>query len=210
MNTRTLLLGDWSPVVRDPIDLVRTSFLVGALAFVLVGKGGAAVLAVAGLVAWAVRFLNLPRPYDLSVSLALVFAAWGEALRVYDAFPAYDIVTHLLVPCLGAPVIYIALARLEVVPDPADETTTPHYVGIFVVTFTIGMTVGALWEILEYASDRFVGSQLSLGNRDTIGDLIADGSGALLGGALLVVWTRFGWGSVRRVPGVNTREDRNA
>jgi hypothetical protein len=72
------------------------------------------------------------------------------------------------------------------------------------------MTVGAIWEMLEYASDRWVGSQLSLGNRDTVGDLLADGVGALAGGAVLVVWARFGWGSVRRIPGDNTREERNA
>lgn len=210
MDGRTLLLGDWTPVVRDPIDLVRASFLVGAIAFALTGRGGAAALALAGLFTWAVRPLNLPRVYDASLALALALAAWGEALRAYDAFPAFDIVTHLLVPMLGAPVIYVALARAEVVPDPADDTRTPHYIGIFVVTLALGLAVGAVWEILEYASDRYVGSQLSLGNRDTIGDLVADGVGALVGAVLLVVWTLFGWGSVRRIPGENRFEERNA
>lgn len=111
---------------------------------------------------------------------------------------------------LGAPVVYIALARAEVVPDPASETRVPHYVGIFVVTLALGLALGALWEILEFAADEFVGSQLSLGNRDTIGDLVADGVGALVGAALLVVWTIFGWGSVRRIPGENRFEDRDA
>ena len=111
---------------------------------------------------------------------------------------------------LGAPVVYIALARAEVVPDPASETRAPHYVGIFVVTLALGLALGALWEILEFAADEFVGSQLSLGNRDTIGDLVADGVGALVGAALLVVWTIFGWGSVRRIPGENRFEDRDA
>ena len=210
VDGRTLVLGDWSPVVRDPIDVVRATFLVGAAAFAFTGRGGAAALALAGIFTWLIRPLNLPRVYDASVVAALGLAAWGEALRAYDAFPAFDIVTHLLVPMLGAPVVYIALARAEVVPDPASETRVPHYVGIFVVTLALGLALGALWEILEFAADEFVGSQLSLGNRDTIGDLVADGAGALVGAALLVVWTIFGWGSVRRIPGENRFEDRDA
>ena len=210
VDGRTLVLGDWSPVVRDPIDVVRATFLVGAAAFALTGRGGAAALALAGIFTWLIRPLNLPRVYDASVVAALGLAAWGEALRAYDAFPAFDIVTHLLVPMLGAPVVYIALARAEVVPDPASETRVPHYVGIFVVTLALGLALGALWEILEFAADEVVGSQLSLGNRDTIGDLVADGAGALVGAALLVVWTIFGWGSVRRIPGENRFEERDA
>jgi hypothetical protein len=210
MDGRTLLLGDWTPVVRDPIDLLRTSFLIGAVAFLALGKGGALVLALAGIFAWAIRPLDLPRLYDLSVVVALGFAAWGEALRAYDAFPAYDIVTHVLVPMLGAPVLYIALARLEVLPDPAGKTERHHHLGIFVVTLALGLAVGAVWEIAEYLSDRVVGSQLQLGNRDTIGDLVADGAGALIGAALLVAWALFGWGSVRRIPGENRREEQVA
>jgi hypothetical protein len=54
------------------------------------------------------------------------------------------------------------------------------------------------------------GSNLSEGNTDTVTDLIADGCGALLGAALLVAWARFGWGSVRRIPGENRFEDVDA
>jgi len=47
-------------------------------------------------------------------------------------------------------------------------------------------------------------------NDDTVTDLVADGSGALVGGGLLVLWNVKGWGSVRRIPGVNTHEDVSA
>lgn len=82
--------------------------------------------------------------------------------------------------------------------------------GIFVVTLALGLAIGAIWEVIEWSSDRFLGSQLSLSNDDTVGDLIADGSGALLGAALLVAWTVYGWGSVRRIPGENRFEDVSA
>jgi uncharacterized membrane protein YjdF len=109
-----------------------------------------------------------------------------------------------------APVVYIALARLEVVPDPVDRGERHHLVGVFVVTLALGLAIGAVWEIFEWSSDHVAGSNLSHGQSDTIGDLIADGSGALIGGALLVVWTVYGWGSVRRIPGENRAEDPEA
>ena len=62
----------------------------------------------------------------------------------------------------------------------------------------------------EYTSDHFFGTHLARSERDTATDLMVDGLGALGGGALLVVWARYGWGSVRRVPGENRREQVSA
>lgn len=81
---------------------------------------------------------------------------------------------------------------------------------MFLVTFALGLAVGALWEVLEWTSDGVLGSHLSQGNTDTVGDLIADASGSLAGGGLMVLWSKRGWGSVRRIPGENRREDVSA
>lgn len=208
MTARTLLLGDWSRWVRDPIDVLRATFPAGAAGYLLAGDlHGAVNLAVAGVAVLVARVVNLPRLYDLCFVLAMVLTGWGEALGLYDALPWYDNLVHFLVPLLGAPVVYIAMARLDVLPDPKDETHGRHYVGIFVVTLAFGLAIGAVWEIVEWSSDRILGSQLSLGNADTIGDLVADGLGALVGAVLLVVWSSYGWGSVRRIPGENRYED---
>ena len=76
-----------------------------------------------------------------------------------------------------------------------------------VVTMALGISVGALWEIYEWRSDVWFGTALSEGNDDTNGDLVRDTLGSIVGAGLLVVWARFGWGSVRRIPGVNTYEE---
>lgn len=207
MALRKLVLGDWHPLLRDPIDVLRLTLVAGAVAFASAGEGrGAGLLAAGAVATWLVRFVNLPRPYDLSVVLAVSLQAWGEALRLYDSVSWFDNVMHFTVPLLGAPVVYIVLARLDVVPDPRDETHVRHYVGMFIVTLALGLAIGAVWEMVEYGSDNTLGSDLQLGNADTVGDLIADGLGALCGAALLVVWARFGWGSVRRVAGENRFE----
>ena len=211
MTTRTLVLGDWNPWVRDPIDVVRLLLVLAAAAFLVAGDGnGAALLGGAAALAWVVRPLQLPRAYDACFVTALALQAGGEALGAYDAIPWFDNVAHFSLPFFLAPTLYIALARADVVPDPKDETSTRHYVGIFVVAFALGVALGGVWEIWEWVSDHTLGSSLQLGLDDTVGDLVADTAGSLAGALLLVCWARYGWGSVRRIPGENRYEDTEA
>ena len=200
-----LLLGDWGPVVRDPLDLLRAALVVAA-AVVLVRRGldsGSATLAFAALVAVAVRFLLLPRLYDLLLLIALAVQGIGEASGAYDGIAWFDRVVHFVVPLLGSGVLYVALARLDVLPDPRDDTRWRHHLGIGLVTFALGAALGAVWELVEWFSDGVLGSALQESNDDTVGDLAMDCLGALGGGILLVLWTLRGWGSVRRVPGTH-------
>ncbi|MDP8967741.1 MAG: hypothetical protein M3N04_04005 [Actinomycetota bacterium] len=211
VDTRKLVMGDWSPIVRDPLDVLRLAFAAGAVAFAAAGDAaGAFNLALAFAVLVAARLANLPRLYDLAVIVALAFTQGGEALNLYDAIAWYDRVVHVVVPMLASQVIYLCLARVEVMPDPTQETLPRHEAGMFVAVFALGLAVGALWEIFEWTSDGLFGTQLSEGNTDTVGDLIADACGSLAGGALMVLWAERGWGSVRRIPGENRREERRA
>jgi uncharacterized membrane protein YjdF len=211
VDTRTLLLGDWTPVVRDGIDVLRLLIFGGAVVYAVNGRTGAAALLITlGSVTVVARLVNMPRVYDLSVTAAMALQGFGETLGLYDEFVRFDDLVHFTLPMLTAPVVYIALARLDVVPDPRQETHREHYVGIAIVTAALGIAIGALWEIYEWRSDAWLGTQLSEHNDDTNGDLVRDTFGSLAGAALLVVWARFGWGSVRRIPGVNTHEEVDA
>lgn len=201
MDTRTLLLGDWNPVIRDGIDVLRAAIVAAALAFGLAGDGaGAGVLAVSAAIALLGRLVNLPRVYDLCLTVGMALQGFGEALGLYDEFVGFDDLAHLALPLLTAPVFYIALASLDVVPDLRDETHLQHYIGIFIVSTALGIAMGALWEIVEWRSDAVFGTNLSIDNDDTVGDLVRDSIGAVIGAPLLVAWARFGWGSVRRIP----------
>src|SRR5918999_2301193 len=198
----------WS---RGPIDVLRALLVVAALGFLAAGDpSGAALLGGAALLAWLVRPLLLPRAYDAAFVVALTLQAVGEAIGAYDAIPWFDNVVHFTLPFFLAPTLYIALARADVVPDPKDSTERRHYVGIFVVALALGVALGGLWEIWEWISDHSFGSSLQLSNDDTVGDLVADSAGSIAGAALLVCWARYGWGSVRRIPGENRYEDTEA
>jgi hypothetical protein len=209
MTSRELVFGEWNPVVRDPLDLLRGVFVVGAVALAALGESGWLPLTVATGAVIGVRFLNLPRAFDLAFIVAMALTGWGEALRLYDRFGYYDVFVHFLVPLFGAPCVYIALARLDTLPDPDDAYgSRRHLAGIFVVTLALGLAIGAVWEMLEWTSDTTLGSNLALGEKDTIGDLVADGAGAFCGGLLLVAWAVFGWATVRRLPGgAESRDD---
>lgn len=208
LDTRRLVMGDWSRVVRDPLDVLRLVFAAGAVAFAVSGDAAAAFnLGLAFAVLVAARLANLPRLYDLATIVALMFTQGGEALGLYDTIESYDRVVHFVVPLLASQIIYLCLARIEVMPDPSQETLPRHEAGMLIAVFALGLAVGALWEIFEWSSDGIFGSELSEGNTDTVGDLIADAGGSLAGGALMVLWSERGWGSVRRIPGENRRED---
>lgn len=211
MDGRRLLLGDWTPYVRDGIDLLRIGLVLATIGALVAGEpSGALALGFAAGLALLARVINLPRAYDLPFVLVLTLHALGEALGWYDSLGWFDRVVHVVLPCLVAPVLYIGLARLDVLPDPRDETTRRHYTGMAIVAFCLGMSVGGLWEIVEYSSDGTLDTALSEGNADTVGDLIADAVGALLGALLLVAWAVWGWGSVRRVTGTNAYEEVDA
>ncbi len=202
MTARRLVMGEWHPWLRDPIDVLRALLLAGAVGFAIAGDSrGALLLGGAGVVAWLVRPVLLPRLFDLCLVTALTLQAWGEALGLYDSVAWFDNVVHFSLPFFGAPTLYIVLARLDVVPDPKDDTHGRHYAGMAIICFALGVALGGVWEIFEYLSDNTLGSSLQIDNADTVGDLIADTLGSLCGAALLVVWARWGWGSVRRIPG---------
>jgi hypothetical protein len=142
--------------------------------------------------------------------LRTAFFAGAAAFALLGELGGVANVVHFIVPMLCAQVAYIALARIEVLPDMREDFTAHRYTGIFTVTLALGVAIGGIWEILEWSSDSLFGSSLQLSNDDTVGDLISDTLGAVAGGLLLVAWTKYGWGSVRRVPGENRREDVDA
>jgi len=182
------------------LDALRVAFVLAAIGYVAAGAGSEINLAFSSAAVVAVRFVALPQPYELAFIVSMALTGWGDALGLYNRFSHYDNVVHFLVPCAIAPIVYILLARGDVLPDLRQRGERHHFVGIFVVTLSLGLAIGALWEIFEWSSDHTLGSSLVHGESDTVVDLVADGCGALVGGLLLVAWRVYGWGTERRIP----------
>jgi Predicted membrane protein (DUF2238) len=200
MGAQRLLLGDWGRVVRDPLDVLRLVFLAGAAVAAFAGSTEDAVrLGGTFLIVLFARWLALPRLFDLGVIVGMALQAFGNVLGLFDSFRYYDVVVHFANPLAVAPCVYILLARLELVPELAD-TTGRHQLGVFIVTFCVGLSIGAGYEVYEWVADNWLGASLNVGYTDTIGDLADDAVASALGGWFLVLWAQRGWGTTRRVP----------
>lgn len=200
-----LLLGDWGPVVRDPLDVLRLLYLAGTVAWVATGGAAWDGLVGASLVILVGRLLSLPRAFDLALIAAMTLTGWGSALHFYGNWGPYDNVVHLLFPLFIVPVAYILLVRLGVLPELRDLQQPHHQLGFFLIAFAIGMAFGATWEVIEWALDQWTGTHRVKDAADTANDLISTVFGSVGAGLTLIVWSRRGWGC-RRLPAAVVRE----
>ena len=139
---------------------------------------GVFALALLGLV--APRFVGLRPAVDVATGVVLLLASWASALDLYVSVPAVDIPMHLLLNALVAGLALLLLQRTRVVPALPRSATV-------VVTTALGFTAGVLWEIGEWAGNRFLDASIYVGYADTIGDLAVGGLGSLLAG-LAMPW----------------------
>ncbi|MCT8999900.1 hypothetical protein [Chelativorans intermedius] len=132
--------------------------------------------------------LNIPVEIELFVLWWLVTdMTLGRMLDLYEAILFYDKFLHFGNSGLLAILSFLAIYTLRM----TCRLQTGFFLnlsGIFLLT----LGAGALWEILEFASDAFF-AQGAQGSpdmdplEDTMWDLIVDGLGGLLGG-LLGAW----------------------
>jgi len=197
-----VLVTDWTPLVRDLADVARLSLLGGTLLAAAAGDWEhSARFAVSFVVAVAVRRIDPPRLFDLAFMAAMTFQAWGHALGG-SATPGYRTITHAVVSLTLAPMLYLLVVRLRVLPELEDETRLHQRAAIAIVGFALGFCAGVLFELYLYLVDHAFGTQLGPPYSALIGRLAVDAGGALGGAALLVAWDSFGWGSRRRLAAI--------
>jgi hypothetical protein len=196
-----VFLRDWHPLLRDPLDLFRLSFPIGAIIYALMGDWDAAVrLAAPGFAVFLVRAIDVPRAIDWVFCAAMFFQGWGNALHLFSKFWWYDNSVHITLPMSLAPILYIGFSRLDVVPDPARRAdTTSQLFGMALITMCLGVTAASFYEIYEWVVDHWFGQHLFIGETDTITDLADGFLGAAIGGVFLAVWAAANYTS-RRLP----------
>jgi uncharacterized membrane protein YjdF len=131
------------------------------------------------------RRLPVDIPSEIQiVAVLFVFATLflGEVHHYYERFWWWDAALHttsgLLLGVLGFMIVYMLNEDRHV-----DLHMRPSFVALFAFFFAVG--IGALWEIFEFAMDRFFGTNMQpatpgdpSGLTDTIHDLIVDTLGA--------------------------------
>jgi uncharacterized membrane protein HdeD (DUF308 family) len=170
--------------------------------FAAQGRSAAVALGAASAVLLLARVVSLPRWFDFGLIAAITLIAYGTALGLYGDWFYYDKVVHTLAPFGYSPVLYIALVRLGVVPDPGvaiRERRVARIAGIFIVTLAVGMAVGGFYENIEWLEDKFdiLGGHFVKGLWDTETDLLCDATGSLAGATFITIWALRGWSSHR-------------
>ena len=150
-----VFLRDWHPVLRDPLDLFRLSFPIGALIFAVQGDWDAAVrLFLPGLAVFAVRAIDVPRAVDWVFCAAMFFQGWGNALHLFNRFWWYDNSVHITQPMSLAPIYewvvdhwfgqHLFIGETDTVTDLADGFLGAGIGGLFL----------AGWALTHYTSRR--------------------------------------------------------
>ena len=115
---------------------------------------------------------KLPTLFDLIFVIAALINAGGWAWDLYNQPGPYDEIAHFYT------IFAITLAAGYMLYGELMESFFAHRV-LFVVTIaSLGIALGALWEVTEWLADFVTPKQIVSGLFDTITDIILDSAGA--------------------------------
>ncbi len=167
------------------VRLILALLLMVALGALGFGRWSLAFVALVTLVLSLVpvmgaRWANITVPPSFMAAVVLFVGGTlflGEVFDFYQRFWWWDIAMH------GGSAIGFGLIGFVLVfmMFQGDLFAAPH-LAICVFAFCFAMAIGSLWEVFEFAMDQMFGLNMQKsGLMDTMGDLIVDMLGALLG-----------------------------
>lgn len=125
---------------------------------------------------------HVPRLLELTFVLAMFLQYVSESFKLFELLTYWDKIVHPAEIFLAAGVAsYLFLGyrdchQLEI-PDELAATGAMLF----------GMTLGATWELVEFALDWFGNANLQKSNADTLTDILTNDAGAIFG-TLLAFW----------------------
>lgn len=173
--------------MRRAADAARASLVLGALALVLAGDTheafGMALVAVTAIV---LRAAAVPPQLDATFIGLLALDSWLTSLGAFDSFNREDRPGHAILCALATLVLRQLALQLGVLA----QRPRPQALAAIAYAATVaalGIALGTAWELVEYGADATLGTNMSLSDGDTMGDLVADAAGATVA-ALAVTW----------------------
>jgi len=95
--------------------------------------------------------------------------------------------------------LYLALLRLRVFPDFADEAGVHRRIAVFLAAMSLGYSVGVYYGLYIYVANSALGASFRAGWNLLTLHLALDWLGAMLGAGVLVAWDIYGWANRRRL-----------
>jgi hypothetical protein len=121
---------------------------------------------------------KLPTVFDLIFMVAALINAGGWTWDLYNKPGAYDEIAHFFT------IFAMTLAFGFLLYSELMESFYDHRVMFVLTIASLGIAIGALWEVIEWLVDFVVPKQIVSGLFDTITDLILDSAGAVLAALL--------------------------
>jgi hypothetical protein len=170
-------------------DLLRLAVAVTALVATVGGDKAAAIKCVLLLApALASRLVAVARGWQLAFNLALLVEAVGSA-EGFNGVRGWNAMAHLVLPFLCGPFLFCALGRLGLRADADASGPAAARSAAGIVTFASVLSIGALWELLEWAVDARFGTHFAVSYTDTVMDLLHDALAGLACGLVVARWT---------------------
>jgi hypothetical protein len=170
-----------SPLYRPVLFILRIALFVLLAALLVMGDITAALIVAVFLAlsfAHLLRSERRPALFDVVFALAALAGALGYAFDLFGEIVPYDELTHAFTTFAVSLAFYF-LFYGGAVPER-------RAVALGSSVFTLGVTIGAYWEIFEWF---FVGKYTMA---DTISDLLVDSAGALAAALVALVLRRRG------------------
>jgi hypothetical protein len=170
-----------SPLYRPVLLTLRAALCILLVALFVMGDITAALIVAVFLAlsfAHLLRSERRPALFDVVFALAALAGALGYAFDLFGEIVPYDELTHAFTT-FSVSLAFYFLFYGGAVPER-------RAVALGSSVFTLGVTVGAYWEIFEWF---FVGKYTLA---DTISDLIVDSAGALAAALVALVLRRRG------------------
>jgi hypothetical protein len=139
-----------------------------------------------------IRALAISPAADLVLGVVVLFAAWSAVLDLYLRYEGLDLVVHAVASGLIAVQAHRALTRQSPPGRSLDHSARPARFATMLTVASLGCALGLLWEVGEWVGHTYLDERIQVGYNDTMGDLVADGLGALVAGALLASRSRAG------------------
>lgn len=157
---------------------------------------------------WIPFLLNILFKKNFSMTVLISYQVFlilsllaGSLWRVYGMWSPFDQIIHF------ASGVLIALIAYAFFSDSKKSKLSLAW--LFVLTFSISMMCGGLWEIWEFVTDGLFGNNAQIYDGfvgraalfDTMYDIICDFGGAILGGiaAVFIEWRRAGFGRKNKI-----------
>lgn len=125
-------------------------------------------------IGWRVR--SSPR-FEIALNVVLLVAAWSSVWGLYEQWSSWDLVVHFALTAMLALLAERSLSHW-VLRDGLGRTPQAT------VTVLLGTVLSVVWEVMEHLGHAYVSTDIEVGPRDTLGDLLAGVSGA----AVAALW----------------------